>query len=217
MRRFSLALLFAVVAAMAANAQKATVIFCALDDSLDFKVAKAGDSVALHTTRDLLEDGKVLLPRGTPLSARVTDANERSVSLVLDKATLKSGKSVPLMGIIVALAVPDNSSLSDDPQYGLISSRNATAGAGKVPGRDPVASTSMASSGAEAQTAILKGENAVKSALSADSQGAIGIEGLTLTWMVDKPPATTVFTSKKKNLKIRKGAELLLRTAPFEI
>jgi len=54
-------------------------------------------------------------------------------------------------------------------------------------------------------------------AVTANSQGAIGIDGLELKWVLDKPPATTVLTSKKQNLKLRKGAEVLLRIAPAEI
>jgi hypothetical protein len=218
MRRFFVAVLFALLTVTAAHAQKAAIIFCALDDTLDFKIAKAGDSLALHTTRDLLDDGKVLLPRGTPLNMRVVAADETSLSIVLDKATLSSGKSVALMGIIVAVAVPDNGSLSDDPLYGLNNSRTATAQHTQGPSsRDQMSGTSLASSSPEVQTAILKGANEPKLLLSANSQGAIGINGLTLEWVLDKPPATTVFTNKKKNLKIRKGAEMLLRTVPPEV
>jgi len=82
-------------------------------------------------------------------------------------------------------------------------------------GLDPDAS--IATSGAAAKTAVLEGVNKSKYNLSADSQGAIGIEGLQLTWVLDKPPATTVFTTRKKNFKIVKGSEMLLRTAPPEI
>ena len=85
MRRFFVAVLFALLTVTAAHAQKAAIIFCALDDTLDFKIAKAGDSLALHTTRDLLDDGKVLLPRGTPLNMRVVAADETSLSIVLPK------------------------------------------------------------------------------------------------------------------------------------
>jgi len=216
LRRFYLAVLSAVLMVSAANAQKAAVIFCALDDALDFKMAEAGDSISLHTIRDVVDDGKVLLPRGTALTARVTAADEKSVSLVLDKATLKSGKSVALMGIIVAVAVTDNSSLSSDPLYGLNSSRTAATQHAQGPvSKDQ--DTSSAATNPETQAAIRKGENEPKTALSPDSQGAIGIDGLTLKWLLDKPPATTVFTSKKKNLKIRKGAEMLLRTVPPEM
>jgi hypothetical protein len=74
--------------------------------------------------------------------------------------------------------------------------------------------TSVATSGAAAQTAILKGANDPKSNLTEDSQGAIGVSGVTLNWVLDKPPALTVLTSKKKNFKLKSGTEVLLRIAP---
>ena len=74
--------------------------------------------------------------------------------------------------------------------------------------------TSSASSGAAVQTAKLKGGNDAKSNLREDSSGAIGIDGFKLSWILDKPPATTVMTAKKKNFKLSGGTELLLRMAP---
>ncbi len=193
--------------ASAANAQKAAVVFCALDDTLDFKTAKAGDSLALHTTYDLMDNDKVLLPRGTAITAKVIDAADaKSVSIALDHATLKSGAVVPLMGIIAAVSVHANKSLADDPLYSMNHLNTPTRS------NDP--NVGVASSGAEVQTAILKGESDPKSGLSLKSQGAIGIDGLDLKWVLDKPPATTVFTSKKKNLRIPKGSDMLLRMAP---
>jgi hypothetical protein len=73
---------------------------------------------------------------------------------------------------------------------------------------------SVASSGAAVHTAILKGKNDPKSNLQEDSSGAIGIDGLKLNWVLDKPPATTMMTAKKKNFKLPGGTEVLLRMAP---
>jgi hypothetical protein len=67
------------------------------------------------------------------------------------------------------------------------------------------------------QTARLKHEADPKSNLREDSSGAIGIDGLKLNWVLDKPPATTVMTAKKKNFKLPRGTEVLLRMAPPKI
>jgi hypothetical protein len=193
---------------LAAEAQQAAIGFCLVDQILDFKMAKAGDKIALHLARDLVVNGKTLLPRGTALSATVVDAKDgNAISIVLDKATPKSGQDVPLMGIIAAVAVPPDE-LSEDPLYSMNHSTEPTQRTGNA------ASTSLASSGAAAQTAIMKGENYPKSSLQADSSGVIGIDGLKLNWILDKPPATTVMTAKKKNFKLHKGTEVLLRMAP---
>jgi hypothetical protein len=194
--------------ALAAGAQQAALGFCALDHTLDFKVVKAGDKIGLHLTRDLVVDGKTLLPRGAALSATVVDVkNGNAVSIVLDKATPKPEQEVPLMGIIAAVAAPPDD-LSQDPFYGMNSSTEATQRTGNA------GITSVASSGAAVQTAKLKGENGPKSNLREDSSGAIGIDGLKLDWVLNKPPATTVMTAKKKNFKLPSGTEVLLRMAP---
>ncbi|HEX7285677.1 MAG TPA: hypothetical protein VF532_05810 [Candidatus Angelobacter sp.] len=193
---------------LAAGAQQAAIAFCALDKTLDFKMAKAGDKIALHLTRDLVVKGKTVLPRGTALSATVVEAKDgNTVSIVLDKATPKPEQQVPLMGIIAAVATPPGD-LSDDPFFGMNHSAEATQRTGNA------GVTSVASSGAAVQTAKLKGENEAKSNLREDSNGVIGIDGLKLNWVLDKAPATTVMTAKKKNFKLPSGTEVLLRMAP---
>jgi hypothetical protein len=195
----------------AAHAQQAAIAFCALDHTLDFKVAKAGDKVTLHLTRDLVVNGKTLLPRGTALSATVVDAKDgNTVSIVLDKATPKPEQEVALMGIIAAVASPPED-LSSDPLFQMNHSAEPSQRTGNA------SATSTASSGAAVQTAILKGKNDAKSNLQEDSTGVIGIDGLKLDWVLNKPPATTVLTAKKKNFKLAKGTELLLRMAPPKI
>ena len=193
---------------LAGGAQQAAIGFCALDQTLDFKIARAGDKIDLHLTRDLVVNGKTLMPRGTALSATVVDAkNGNAVSIVLDKAKPKPGQDIPLMGIIAAVATPPGD-LTEDQLYSMNRSNEPTQRTGNS------AITSLASSGAAAQTAIVKGQNDPKSNLQEDSSGAIGIDGLKLNWVLDKPPATTVMTAKKKNFKLLSGTEVLLRIAP---
>jgi hypothetical protein len=192
---------------LAAGAQQAAIGFCALEKTLDFKMAKAGDKITLHLTRDLVVKGKTLMLRGTALSATVVDAKDgNTISIVLDKATPNSGQEVPLMGIIAAVATPPED-LSGDPFYSMNHSTEPTQ-------RTVNPGSSVASSGAAVQTAILKGKNDPKSSLQEDSSGAIGIDGLKLNWVLDKPPATTLMTAKKKNFKLLSGTEFLLRMAP---
>ena len=208
MRRIIAVLLMLLLLTLAAGAQQAAIGFCSLDQTLDFKTAKAGDKAALHLTRDLVFNGKTLMPLGTVLSATIVEVKDgNAVSIVLDKATPKPGQDVPLMGIIAAVATPPKD-LSEDPFYSMNRSTEPTQRTGNV------AVTSQASSGAAVQTAILKGQNDPKSNLREDSSGAIGIDGVKLNWILDKAPATTVMTAKKKNFKLDKGTEVLLRMAP---
>ncbi len=196
---------------LAAGAQQAAIGFCVLDKTLDFKTAKAGDKITLHLTRDLVVKGKTLMPRGTALDATVVDAKDgNTVSIVLGKATPNPEQEVPLVGIIAAVATPPGD-LTDDPFYGMNRSAEATQRTGNA------SVTSVASSGATVQTAILKGKSDPKSNLQEDSSGAIGIDGLKLNWVLDKPPATTVLNARKKNFKLVRGTELLLRMAPPQL
>ena len=196
---------------LAAGAQNAAIAFCGLDQTVDFKIAKAGDKIALHLTRDLVVNGKTLMPRGITLSATIVDAKDgNTVSIVLDKATPKNGQEVPLMGIIAAVATPPGD-FTDDPFYGMNRSEEATQRTGNAN------VTSVASSGAAVQTALQRRDAGAKSNLQEDSSGAIGIDGLKLNWILDKPPATTVMTTKKKNFKLQRGTEILLRMAPPKV
>jgi hypothetical protein len=83
-------------------------------------------------------------------------------------------------------------------------------------GSDTDASSGSGSSAA-VESATLKGKTNPRSSLQEDSSGAIGIDGLKLNWVLDKPPATTVLNAKKKNFKLPRGTEVLLRMAPPKI
>ena len=114
------------------------------------------------------------------------------------------------MGIIAAVATPPTS-LTDDPFYAMNRAAEPTQRT------ENSGITSSASSGAAVQTAMLKGENDPKSSLREDSSGVMGFDGLKLDWVLNKPPATTVLTAKKKNFKLPKRTEILLRMAPPKI
>jgi hypothetical protein len=210
MRRIIAVLFVLLLFTLAAGAQQAAIGFCVLDKTLDFKTAKAGDKITLHLSRDLVVKGKTLMPRGTALDATVVDAKDGStVSIVLGKATPSPEQEVPLAGIIAAVAAPASAAdLSADPFFGMNHSREPTQRTGNS------AASSGSASSAAVQTAGLKRENVVKSNLQDDSSGALGIDGLKLNWVLDKPPATTVLNAKKKNFKLEKGTEVLLRMAP---
>lgn len=208
MRRVIAVALALLLLGLAAEAQQAAIAFCTLDHTLDFKVVKVGDTITLHLARDLEVGGNTLMPHGTTFSATIVDVKDgNTVSIVLDKAILKTEQEVRLMGIIAAVATPPQD-LSGDPFYGMNHSNEPAQRTGNAP------LTSSANSGAAVQTANLKHENAQKSNLQEDSSGAIGIDGLKLAWILDKPPATTVMTAKKKNFKLPSGTEVLLRMAP---
>jgi hypothetical protein len=88
-----------------------TAINAELDKSLDSKKLKVGDSVTARTTQAVKEDGKVVLPKGTKLTGRVTRASARgkgdsdsTLALQFDRAELKGGQEMTLQLNLQALA-----------------------------------------------------------------------------------------------------------------
>jgi hypothetical protein len=90
-----------------------------LNKGIDSKKAKPGDEVTARTAADVLDKGKVVVPRNTKLIGHVTEAkakangeSESTLGIVFDKAVFKNGQSVPLQAGIQALAAPAASAAS---------------------------------------------------------------------------------------------------------
>ena len=73
------------------------------------------------------------------------------------------------------------------------------------------------SSTAAVATADIKGRMDEPSLLNENSQGAVGYEGLSLSWHLIAPPPITVFASKGKNVKLEAGTQMLLRIATPQV
>jgi len=79
---------------------------------VDAKKAKVGDQVMARTTEDVKSEGQVVIPKGSKLMGRVTQAkakakgeSESSLGIVFDKAVPKGGgPEVPVHAVIQALA-----------------------------------------------------------------------------------------------------------------
>ena len=61
-------------------------------------------------------------------------------------------------------------------------------------------------------TAELKGRMETM-LLTEDSLGAVGYEGLSISWHLSIPPPLTVFSTRAKNMKLETGTQMLLRMA----
>src|SRR6266705_51486 len=198
--------------------------FAVLTKSVDCKGATTGLEITLRTITDVVVDGDVVIPRDSRLSGHVagvaTKGKEQSQSrlaLVIDKAINGSGREIPLQAIIAAVAAPQDTSLTSDPTYGMMRSNEP-----KMVGARPsgaaasgeLSASSKASSTAAVATANIKGVTDESLLLNENSQGAIGYEGLSLSWQLTLPPPITVFSSKNNNLKLLAGTQMLLRMVP---
>jgi len=197
-------------------------VFAVLTKSLESKIAKADDEVNLRTLNDVVVDGVVVIPSGSKVIAHVSEIKDKAknapqsqLAIVIDQAITKDERKIPLQAIIAAIAAPQDDSLSSDATYGMMHSNepkmvgsraSTTASSGEL------SASSKASSNAAVATANLKGPmDALR--LDEDSQGALGYEGVSLSWRLDAPPPVTIIASKK-NVKLLAGTQMLLRMAP---
>jgi hypothetical protein len=128
----------------------------ALKGSLDAKKSKVGDRVEAETTRDVKENGKVVLRKGTRLVGHVTEvqAREKSqaksqIGVAFDRAELRNGQQVPLNASIQALAAAQSAaraSAADDDAFAGVGAGASAAGAGASRGGGLVGGTLQSTS-----------------------------------------------------------------------
>ncbi len=209
--------------AQTGDQRRVSTVFATLTKSLESKSATVGQELALRNIGDVVVNGEVVIPRGSRLFGHVTNAVTRGkeepqsvLEIVMDKAVTKGGEEIPLQAIIAAVAAPQDGSLSSDPTYGMMRSNEP-----KMVGVRPSSSSSSAelsasskaTSTAAVATAVLKGRMEEPSHLNENSQGALGYEGLSISWHLMVPPPVTVFAGKGKNVKLEAGTQMLLRMA----
>lgn len=126
-----------------AGVASGTAINAALNKSIDSKKAKPGDRVVAHTTQNVKEHGKTVIPRGTKLLGHVTQASARAkgdaqseLGIQFDRAILKHGREVPVNVGIQALASAQtaasmaNSDMDSMADAGTYAGGSAMAGGG---------------------------------------------------------------------------------------
>jgi hypothetical protein len=200
-----------------------STVFAVLLKAVESKNATAGQELNLRTISDVMITGVVVIPRGSKLMGHVHEAitkgkNEPQsvLSVIIEKAIVKDGLEIPLQAIIVAVAAPQNKSLSADPTYGMMHSNEPKmigASPGSASSSGGLSSGSKAGSTAAVATTDIKGTMDTPLLLTGESQGAVGYEGLSVSWHLMAPPPVTVFASKGKNVKLEAETQMLLRMA----
>jgi hypothetical protein len=119
------------------NIDSGTPIQAALVTSVDAKHSKPGDRVVAKTTRDVKQDGRTVLKKGSRLEGHITQAeartranSESSVAMVFDEAVTKKGQHVPMNLSVQALASAANQTSADlgNDEAGIDSMSGAGAG-----------------------------------------------------------------------------------------
>lgn len=199
-----------------------SIAFAILSKSLESRSSTIGDEVMMRTIGDVVVDGQVVIPKGSKVLAHVAgaitkdkDEPQSILTIAIDKAISVGGVEMPLQAIIVAIAAPQNS-LSSDPTYGMLHSNEPKmigTGPGGAASSGGLSASSKASSNAAVATSELKGRMDESLLLTEDSQGAIGYEGISISWHLSIPPPLTEFRSKAKQVKLQAGTQMLLRMA----
>ena len=203
----------------------------------DEVTARAAQNVVSHGSV-VIPRGSKLIGHVTDVKAREKGQNESSLGITFDKAILKNGQEVPLQASIRAIAAAANNAAVNSPMpdmggagvdtasspnggmSGDMGSRNggvlggATSTAGSTAGT--VGSTAGNVGGAAGSTVNSTANGAGRAAgaasgeLTANSQGVIGLQGLTLG---SQASGGSVITSNSKNVKLDNGTQLVLQVA----
>src|SRR5947207_5550050 len=228
MRSFSqvvvLLALFVPAFAQETNPQKVFSAYAILNTSVDTRDATEGQQLTFRIVSDLVVKGVLVIPRDSTVYGRISEVHAKSkdqpqsaLAIVIDKAKRPDGIEVPLQAIIAAVAAPKENSLPSDPTYGMLHSNEpkmSGSGAGAASRTGDLAPSSRADASAAVATAGLKGPMEHGFLLDENSAGAIGYEGLTLSWGLAAPPPFTIFVSKNKSITLNAGTQVLLRMSP---
>ncbi len=222
-------------AAESAQLAAGTTIRAELAKTVDAKKAKQGDEVIAKTSDDLKSNGQVVIPKGSKIIGHVTDAkartkgeSESTLGIAFDKAILKGGREIPLNATIQALAAAQNNTATNAemsaPSYGGTGAPSSAPGrpqGGMNGGMAPVgavASTATRAAGDVGNTAAgtvnnTAGGLAANGQLSTNSQGVVGISGLSLSAAAANNTQGSVISSQQRNVKLDSGTQMMLRVS----
>lgn len=191
-----------------------------LNKAMNAKKAKPNDKVACTVTMDLLEHGKVVVPRGAKVLGHITAATVRTrqrtdslVTLAFERVLLKDGHEIPIHATIQALAAPMQSAA---PAYDDSDPANQMA-APPSPGPNEwkqIRSTTFPGSrgpdSADAGGVPAADTTAPRRdgpSLGPLSQGVIGMRGIS----IGSASETSTIRSSRENVHLSGGTQLVLR------
>jgi hypothetical protein len=182
-----------------------------LTKPVDVRKNKPGDEVVAKTTQDVKSDGHVVIPRGSKIVGRVTQAQARAkgqeesqLGMAFDHAVLKDGTQMPVAFTIQAIGRSESEAAAataaeTDSMMAGGSAGGMTSGGGNagMQGRGGlggvtstaggvVNSTGSVAGGAvntagSAGAGVTGGATGVAGNLGATSQGVVGLPGMTLS------------------------------------
>src|SRR6266849_8729156 len=221
-------------AAGSSGLQSGSTVQAELSKPVDCRKNKPGDEVTAKTTQDVKSDGKVVLPKGSRIVGKVTQAQARAkgqdeskLGIAFDHAILKDGTQMPVSFAIQAIgnseaaasaAVADDSAtmggnaggMARGSGSGAVGSRGGlVGGVGSTAGG--VANTTGSVAGSTLHTGNATGTN-VAGELTSTSQGVVGMPGMTLSSVASSSTtAGSVIRSSSSNVRLDSGTRMLLK------
>ncbi|HEY6181818.1 MAG TPA: hypothetical protein VIW67_06195 [Terriglobales bacterium] len=200
-----------------------------LTKPVDVRKNKVGDDVVAKTSHDVKSEGKVVLPKGSRIVGKITQAQARAkgqeqsqLSIAFDHAILKDGTQMPVAFTIQALS---SSQAATSAAMAGDSMAMGGGGSAMAAGSDPsrggllggVASTSgsVVTTAGSAAGATLNTANAgadLGAGLTANSQGVVGLPGLQLSSAVSSSTNVgSTISSNSTNVHLDSGTRMVLR------
>ena len=186
---------------------------------IDARKNKAGDNVIARTTENVKSEGHVLIPRGSQIIGRVSEAKARSkvepestLGIIFDQAVLKGGREIPLALTIQAIAPPKPENSSDPSD--LPRMRPATAGGVAATNSGPVSDPYAGVPGRVESPNSVYGPNGGLSpwgGLTPSCHGVLGIDGVALNPESTNSSRGSLIISQRHNVHLGARTQIMLR------
>jgi hypothetical protein len=201
-----------------------------LTKPVDVRKNKPGDEVMAKITQDVKSDGRVVLPKGSKVVGRVTQAQERAkgqeesqLGMAFDHAILKDGTQMPVAFTIQAIGrseseaaaatAAETDGMMTGGNAGGMTSAGGNAGMQSRGGLGGVTSNAGGVVGSAAGTTLNTAGNtgaAVTGSLGATSQGVVGLPGMTLSSAPSSMAGVgSVISSKDSNVRLDSGTRMI--------
>jgi hypothetical protein len=202
-----------------------SVIPVTLTKTVDAKKAKVGEPVTAKVTSDLKSNaGEVLLAKNTKVIGHITEVQPRTkeqkesqLAIEFDQTVANDGAQMQMPMSIQAIISFQNNSSNNAGQdsTGGASQPSVGGGSGPVPGGRSMggssAPASASSSGGMNDSGAPAGSSSnSRPAITAQTQGVIGISNLTLN-PASTPAQGSILSSEKNNVKLESDTMMLLR------
>lgn len=187
-----------------------TVIRAEIDKTVDAKKAKVGDPVSAKTTDDLKTNPPNLATKGCQIIGHIAEvtphqgSSASTLGIVFDKLVLKDGFEMALPAKIQAIGFPDSTVEVNDDQT--INKMGGNVGTQPV---GPIGSGGGQPSGYGGQRMPGGMPTNSDAKLPFTAQGAVGMSEVELG---TGSAQESLLTSKKHNVKIENGMQMILRT-----